>query len=1715
MPVELSAYETLNSKVYLNPDGTLSADVFFSPVNYVDEHGNLEPIDLTPVPDGSGGWDVSRNNFQAHFSKIGNERCESISYQGMRVDLTPVAVGQTEWISNSNLVTSAEGTAPQAVAPQKNGTGVVYPGVFPGVTYQDVVTSVGVKEVIKLNQFVPGMHRFAFRINTSGVTPRLASDGSVQFVNAEGEVVFTLPRGVMQDSNVDPHSGDPASSNNVTYSLVNSGKDTILIVDADPSWLEDPARVYPVYIDPTFTVKSQISDAYVSSAYPTTNYSGTSGLYNSSTGDEVVKVGYYDSTTGTNWAYFKLPPASQLPLLGLTVKSATFNAYCDWSYYTSTAEPTWLWANSSSNWSTSSITWNTRPPYFSSAISSASTYRGQWASFDITKLVQDWSDQVAGGSYQYTPEQGFFLSENGNGQAYWHKFAAVENSSNQPYIHITYAAPAAPWGMLVTHHDNADGYVNLWWKPVPGAAQYDVEIWDGHQYEAFAVSPINGNGTVQEWTSKGKGIWPTASEIQQGRWQLHHDGAGTELSMDPAPVYQNAYKANGGSNYGGYHNYWFRIAAVTKDGQVTDVSDPFTPTMQPDVAEEGEGATMVPLRVGEANGATGNFVLTDTDLSTQGFGPQVTVTRTYNSDLRTAAGAFGNGWLLGYQEHIAIQSNLVHVVGPDGHESIFWPQPDGTFASPPGETSWTLTAVKNSSGAITGYTLQRDDYTTEAFQTAYTASDGTQEYLLSSIQDSNGNRLTLSYDSGGHLQTLRDASGRITTLTYNAAGLVQSIVFQSGSSTETWIYGYDGSNDLTSVTDPNGQVTRYGYSNGQLTSVTTPNGGTYTLSYDGQGRVVKVTGPDNNMESLSYGSSLVTYTDPNGIQTTWSYDVDHQTTNKVLDPAGLKYTWTYQYNEFGEVTAATDPKGNQTLTSYDEFGQLVSVQDPKKNRTQLVYGNSQFGQVDHELSSVKLPSGGAYQFQYDQSHNQTTMLTPDHQVQDAAYKQNGMVAEGAYPYTFASNLLENSSFESWSNGLPAGWSELGASHTDTQSTDALIGGNAWAVSGASGVVYLFPTSTPISLTDARLPSDWDGIGFEVYAKASSAAAAAGTRLQINYFNASGSYIGQSNGTVIPEPGGWYKLTLVVQKSEFPSGTVSFRPLIITSPQGGDTVVFDAATLVPYAMAPQYNAIVNADFSYPGDAMHDWVGIGSVSVVPADATNQNQTGTASDAGFGPFSQVVQIVPSSSAWSGLHPSDSNAFIPYKPGQTYVVSALIKGYKTSSTYVTLQCYDSTKSKVLGAVQSQPYSGTFGWQYVTATLKAGGSVPAGTAYLIPEVMVASGTGGDTWTVGMRLSIDPHTTTYGYDSSGNYLTQETDPLGAVTTYTVNDFGDETSVTDPNGHTLTMTFDADHQLLSQSSSEANLKVQYTYDGDGNVRQITETSADGSTTYASEKYAYDGLDQLTSYTDALGHVTQYQYDADGNLIQTTLPDGHAVGATYDNAGRKLSDTVDGATVHQFVYDANGNLQQMQSADRTTSYGYDANDNLTSQTDSVGSQSFSYNADDLLQALTATVGSTSITTSYTYDSQDRITGVTVGGQKAGTYRYSEQGLYDTVILGDGVTGTYRYDADLHLVELSLQKGSSVLADYRYTYDPAGNLTQVTDGTSGKVLASYQYDALRRLTQEVRADGTKVGYQYDALGNIVQRTVTAPDGSSTTTTYTYDAANELTGVNGQVYT
>ncbi|XZF77805.1 DNRLRE domain-containing protein [Bacillus sp. AL-1R] len=278
--------------------------------------------------------------------------------------------------------------------------------------------------------------------------------------------IFELPKPFMSDSNINEGSGEAVTSDKVSYDIEEIDGGYKLTLNADPDWLASPERVFPVFIDPTTSVTDS-SDTFVMSAYPTTNYSSTSSKWDSGLGAYILKIGNYDSTTGTCYAFLNQGlPAN---LTGLTITSASFNAYVK---HSASSSATGIWLDRiTGSWSNSSVTWDTKPS--STNIATTTVGEGQWANFDITNTVKSW---LSGSLTNY----GLKLHENGNGSAYWKKIISTSNSDNNPYISVNYTIPTpdSPTGKAYSYGDSTNsGYVDLNWDAVPGATGYKVLIF--------------------------------------------------------------------------------------------------------------------------------------------------------------------------------------------------------------------------------------------------------------------------------------------------------------------------------------------------------------------------------------------------------------------------------------------------------------------------------------------------------------------------------------------------------------------------------------------------------------------------------------------------------------------------------------------------------------------------------------------------------------------------------------------------------------------------------------------------------------------------------------------------------------------------------------------------------------------------------------------------------------------------------------------------------------------------------------------------------------------------------------------------------------------------------------------------------------------------------------------------------------------------------------
>ena len=250
-----------------------------------------------------------------------------------------------------------------------------------------------------------------------------------------------------------------------------------------------------------------------------------------------------------------------------------------------------------------------------------------------------------------------------------------------------------------------------------------------------------------------------------------------------------------------------------------------------------------------------------------------------------------------------------------------------------------------------------------------------------------------------------------------------------------------------------------------------------------------------------------------------------------------------------------------------------------------------------------------------------------------------------------------------------------------------------------------------------------------------------------------------------------------------------------------------------------------------------------------------------------------------------------------------------------------------------------------------------------------------------------------------------------------------------------------------------------------------TNALGDTT----TFSYLGFD-LRSITDPLGRTITFSTDALGRLVAVRDPAGNLWQRTYDVNDRVVSTTDPSSNQTTMTYDGDGHLTSVTLPNGgTIRYAYNARGWRTSRTDALGqSSSWTYNAMGDVLSHTDRKGQT---TTVNWDLLGRPTQVT---------------------FADGSTQQYSFDAGNRLTQIADSADGTLSNAFN-------GLNELTQQSSPAGTVSYAYDAANRLTSITQGSET-VGFSYDAANRRIE--LTLPNG--VTTTYGYDAASDLTGLN-----
>jgi RHS repeat-associated protein len=378
--------------------------------------------------------------------------------------------------------------------------------------------------------------------------------------------------------------------------------------------------------------------------------------------------------------------------------------------------------------------------------------------------------------------------------------------------------------------------------------------------------------------------------------------------------------------------------------------------------------------------------------------------------------------------------------------------------------------------------------------------------------------------------------------------------------------------------------------------------------------------------------------------------------------------------------------------------------------------------------------------------------------------------------------------------------------------------------------------------------------------------------------------------------------------------------------------------------------------------------------------------------------------------------------------------------------------------------------------------------------------------------------TKYAYDTYGR-LSRKIDPLGLYVDYAYDTYGRVASVTDHKNNTSTFGYDnwgRKRSTVSPDGVTQTTAMQWV--GAGSTTPAS--SSGGSSSGGSTGQIYRDL-QLSAPLTQSGSVTatnsirllpNFTYNAtnSGSLVLSidkaanfsappTSISGSTTGGTGDYMYLVTKRTTGGPTSQHYM-DALG--REM----RTGTMRFDGNYLYSDKTyDSYGrldKVSLPFKGNTAAQWNT-----------YSYDTNDRLTGINYASGKTDSYSYSNLSVSETK---DGITKTTTKDATGKVVSVTDPAGtitynlradgqpSSIVAlgnvTTCFTYDVYGRQLTLVDPSSGTI--TYTYDARGNLNSETDARGKIINTNYDDYNRITQKEIVG----EFTTAYGYNTDGQL---------
>ena len=412
--------------------------------------------------------------------------------------------------------------------------------------------------------------------------------------------------------------------------------------------------------------------------------------------------------------------------------------------------------------------------------------------------------------------------------------------------------------------------------------------------------------------------------------------------------------------------------------------------------------------------------------------------------------------------------------------------------------------------------------------------------------------------------------------------------------------------------------------------------------------------------------------------------------------------------------------------------------------------------------------------------------------------------------------------------------------------------------------------------------------------------------------------------------------------------------------------------------------------------------------------------------------------------------------------------------------------------------------------------------------------------------------------TTAHLLDHVIDNLGNRIDYEYNAHGERTAehLVDSNSvirRAVEKTFDqlgfVDAVTVGLLSSNDSITTDYDFDSMGNLVKVTDADLNATEYLVDElnrahkitdaltndsDYAFNGQDQVTSVAAPNGAVTSLPYDGLGNLDREASPDRGLIDFDYDDAGN-LRSKLDARGVNvSYEYDVLNRLTAILYPDSSlnATFQYDQGPvgigRLYEMVDASGSTTYGYDIFGNLSTVSVSQDGLSYVTSYDYDAQDRIAGITYPSGKHVEYLYDSAGRINEVRLDDNGTVTtlasnVSYRPFGPVASLDFGNGLALAREHDLDYklktqtttgiqslsfghDAVGNVSDKFDLLDSQQSQNFDYDELNRLDY-AEGDYGILDYVYDPVGN---RTGESHNGDSTI--YSYEPnSNRLSDMTG----